>query len=103
MALVFIPLFARYLLLGKKQMGEDNVKEIAAGFEEKVAYFITKPMRWAKHSNKKLIGVGLTAVFVGISFIGAAAFIGRNVVFNIFPPSKDANNIQVASYAYFVY
>lgn len=94
-ALIFIPLFAKFLLLGKKQMGEDGVKELAAGFEQRVAKFITKPMVWAKGHTRRLVTVGLTAVFIGLGFIFAGGYIGKNVVFNIFPPAKDANNIQV--------
>ncbi len=94
-ALIFIPLFARFLLLGKKQMGEGNVKEIAAGVEEKIAQFIAKPMLWAKHSRKKEVLVGLSAVFIGIGFIFAGGAISRYVTFNIFPPSKDANQVAV--------
>jgi len=95
-ALVFIPLFARFLLLGKKQMGEGNVKEIAAGVEEKIAKTIAKPMLWAKHSRLKEVFVGLTAVFIGIAFIFAGGMISRYVTFNIFPPSKDSNQIAVS-------
>lgn len=95
-ALIFIPLFARFLLLGKKQMGEGSVKEVAAGVEEKIAKTIAKPMLWAKHSRKKEVFVGLTAVIIGIGFIFAGGAISRYVTFNIFPPSKDTNQIAVA-------
>ena len=95
-ALVFIPLFARFLLLGKKQMGEGNVKEVAAGIEASIARAIAKPMLWAKHSRLKEVFVGLTAVFIGIAFIFAGGMISRYVTFNIFPPSKDSNQIAVS-------
>ena len=94
-ALVFIPLFAKFILLGKKQMGEENVHEIGASIEAKIAKFISSPMLWARKSMKRRLLVGLTAVFIGTSFIVAAGFIGRNVIFNIFPPSKDADSLQV--------
>ncbi len=94
-ALIFIPLFARFLLLGKKQMGEHGVKEFAAGFEAKIARGLTWPMHWAKGSGKKLWFVGLTAVFVGIMFIFAAGSIFSKVTFNLFPPSKDTNQLSV--------
>lgn len=94
-ALVFIPLFARYLLLGKKQLGARNVHEPAAGIEAKVATFIGKPMLWARHSRKKLFTVGITAVLVGFIFIGAGGYLFKKVTFNIFPPSKDANGLRV--------
>lgn len=92
-ALVFIPLFARKLLLGKKQMGAKGVKEVAAGFEKKVAEFVARPMIWARDSKAKLFGVGTIAVLIGIGFFVAGIFTARNVVFNIFPPTKDTNGL----------
>lgn len=94
-ALVFIPLFARYLLLGKKQMGAENVHEPAAKIEAKVAEFVGKPMMWARHSTKKLFFVGITAVLIGFSFIMAGGFLFSKVTFNIFPPSKDSNGLTM--------
>lgn len=94
-ALVFIPLFARVLLLGKKQMGADGVKEIAAGFENKIADALTWPMRWARTSHKKLLGVGMAAVLIGVGFIAAAGFVFSKVTFNLFPPTKDTNGVAV--------
>lgn len=94
-ALIFIPLFARFLLLGKKQMGEGNVKEVAAGVEASIARFISKPMLWAKGSRTKLITVCMIAIVGSFAFIGAGAYISRLVTFNIFPSSKDANQISV--------
>ncbi|HUS26156.1 MAG TPA: efflux RND transporter permease subunit [Nevskiaceae bacterium] len=95
-ALVFIPLFARYLLLGKKQMGAKNIHEPAAGIEAKIAEFVGKPMLWGRNSRKKLFAVGITAVLIGFMFIGAAGFLFQKVTFNIFPPSKDSNGLLMA-------
>lgn len=94
-ALIFIPQFARHIILGKKQMGEKGVKELAAGFEAAVARAICRPMLWARRSQKKLIGVGLTAVCIGLVFIGAAGFIFQKVAFNLFPSTKDTNGLIV--------
>lgn len=95
-ALIFIPLFARYLLLGSKQMGEGHVKEIAAGVEARIAQTIARPMYWARHSRKREFGVGLTAVVISLVFIGAGVYVFQKVPFNIFPPSKDTNQLAVA-------
>lgn len=93
-ALIFIPFFARFLLLGKKQMGPKAADdEIAAGFEAKLANFIARPMMWAQHSRRKLFGVGMIAVIIGFGFVVAGGLIARNVTFNIFPKSKDTNAI----------
>ncbi|HEX9153672.1 MAG TPA: efflux RND transporter permease subunit [Candidatus Saccharimonadales bacterium] len=94
-ALVFIPLFARYLLLGKKQMGADSSEEPAAKIEARVAALVGAPMLWARNSKKKLIGVGLTAMVIGFLFVGAGGYIFQKVTFNIFPPSKDSNGLNV--------
>jgi multidrug efflux pump subunit AcrB len=95
-ALIFIPFFARFLLLGKKQMGEGNVKEIAAGIEHKIATFMARPMLWAKHHRKREFSVGIAAVLIGLAFVAAAGFIFTKVTFNIFPPTKDSNQIAVS-------
>ena len=93
-ALIFIPLFARYILLGKKQMGpKGDVSEPAAGIEARIASIICKPMLWARNKRKRLFGVGIGAVLVGLSFIVAAGFLFQKVTFNIFPPSKDSNGV----------
>lgn len=94
-ALIFIPLFAKFLMLGKKQMGEHGVKEVAAGVEAKIAHALTRPMHWARHSMKRLWFVGLSAVLVGLLFVGAAGALFSQVTFNLFPPSKDTNGISV--------
>jgi multidrug efflux pump subunit AcrB len=92
-ALIFIPMFARYLLLGKKQMGKSNVKEVAAGVEAAIARFISGPMLWAKGSTKKLFLVGITAVVIGFGFIAAGGWLFQKVTFNIFPNSKDSDQL----------
>lgn len=94
-ALIFIPFFARFLLLGKKQMGEKGVTEVAAGIEAKIAKGLTWPMHWARGSTKKLWFIGICAVLVGVTFIGMAGNIFSKVTFNLFPPSKDTNAISV--------
>jgi multidrug efflux pump subunit AcrB len=94
-ALFFIPFFARYLLLGPKQMGAKNVHEPAARYEAKIAQFIGRPMLWARKSRKKLFGVGIAAVLIGFLFIGAGGWLFQKVTFNIFPPSKDSNGLSV--------
>lgn len=94
-ALIFIPVFACYLLLGKKQMGKENVHEPAAKIEAKIARLISRPMLWARGSTKKLFAVGMGAVLVGCSFIVASGFLFQKVTFNIFPPTKDSNYLVV--------
>lgn len=95
-ALIFIPLFARFILLGKKQMGEEGVKEIAAGVESKIAHALTWPMNWAKGSSRKLWFVGISAIMIGVLFVGMAGTIFSKVTFNLFPPSKDTNYLMVS-------
>jgi multidrug efflux pump subunit AcrB len=92
-ALVFIPFFARFLLLTKKQMGARNVHEFSRGIEEAIARFVSGPMLWAKGSTKKLFSVGIIAVLIGIGFIIAGGYLFSKVTFNIFPPSKDGNQL----------
>ena len=99
-ALVFIPFFSRFLLLGKNQVGEKNTREFAANFEARVARFLSAPMLWAKGSRLKLFGVGITALVVGFGFIGAGGALFQYVKFSIFPTDKDSNTLSMSiSYA----
>lgn len=94
-ALAFIPLFARFILLGKKQMGEGNVREVAAGIEHRIAQWLGKPMLWAQHHRKREFSVGISAVVIGLLFVVAAGFVFSKVTFNIFPSTKDTNQLAV--------
>lgn len=93
-ALLFIPFFARFLLLGRAQLGKRAEVEHAATLEAAVAKFISRPMLWAKGSTRKLLAVGIIALIIGFGFIGGAGVIFKKVTFNIFPPSKDDNQIS---------
>lgn len=92
-ALVFIPFFSRYLLLRKKDMGEENVNEPSAKVEAAIARFVTRPMMWAKGSTNRLFSVGLIALVIGFGFIFAGGYIFQKVTFNIFPNGKDGNQL----------
>lgn len=93
-AFIFIPLFARFLLLGKKQMGKSASSGVF-NMEHKLAEIIAKPMLMAKDSKKKLAGVGIIAVLIGFMFIAAGGYLFQKVHFNIFPESKDSNQLRV--------
>ncbi|MDQ2973494.1 MAG: efflux RND transporter permease subunit, partial [bacterium] len=92
-ALVFIPWLSRYILLSEKQLGKKAAKEFSAGFEAKLAHFVTAPMRAARHSNKRLAATTGIAIGIGLGFVMLGVVISRNVVFNIFPASKDSNGL----------
>lgn len=96
-ALVFIPLFARYLLLRKEQIGQTKKTEFSTKVEASIAKTISAPMFWAQHSKIKLAGVGISAVLFSFAFIFAGGLIFKNVTFNIFPSSKDTNQLQITA------
>ena len=93
-ALLFIPFFAHFFLLGKKQLGRHADAEHLVTYEASIARFISRPMLWAKGSSRKLLLVGVIALIIGGGFIGGAGLIFKKVTFNIFPPSKDDNQIS---------
>lgn len=94
-ALIFIPFFARFILLGKKHVGKNAEHEVAEDFERKVAEKLAAPMLWAQHSRKKLVAVCLGAFLFSLVFIGASGYVMTKVKFNIFPASKDTNQMLV--------
>lgn len=94
-ALVLIPLLARYLLLSKSQMQKQGKKSEVSALEAKIAELIAGPMLKARDSKWKLTGVGLSAVLIGTLFIGFGGYMMTKVQFNIFPPAKDTNKLAV--------
>lgn len=94
-ALVFIPFFARFTLLTSRQLQNRRHNEIAARLESAIARAIAAPMLWAQHSRKRLTSLGLIAILVGLSFIGAGVMLSQKVVFNIFPATKDTNTLSL--------
>lgn len=94
-ALIFIPLFARYLMLGKRQLGKGSDHDAAARLESKIAHAVARPMLWARYSRAKEFAVGISAVLIGLAFIVGGGLIFTHVPFNIFPPSKDSNQLSV--------
>jgi multidrug efflux pump subunit AcrB len=94
-ALIFIPFFARFTLLTNKQLSQRKHNELAARLEAAVAAFIAMPMLWAQHSRKRLSSVIFAALIVGVAFLLAGGFFASKVVFNIFPPAKDTNQLIV--------
>ena len=95
-ALILIPFFARFTLLTRKQLKSRKHNQVAARLEANTAAFIAKPMLWAQHSRKRLTGIGVTALVIGFGFLLAGGFIATKVVFNIFPPAKDTNQMIVS-------
>lgn len=94
-ALIFIPFFARQILLGKKHLSSGGIDDEVRRFELKIASLIARPMIWARHSRRKEWLVGLSAILIGLTFIAAGGFVFSKVTFNIFPPSKDSNELAV--------
>ncbi len=95
-ALIFIPLFARILMLTPKHMGKKSKNEFSSSIEAAVARTISRPMLWAKHSKAKLAMVCTIAIFIGLGFIGTGGWLFQKVTFNIFPSAKDANYAAVS-------
>lgn len=94
-ALLIIPFFARFVMLGRKHVGSHAEHELAADFEAKVARKLSAPMLWAQHSKKKLALVCISAFLVSMLFIGTGGYMFQKVKFNIFPPSKDTNQLMM--------
>jgi multidrug efflux pump subunit AcrB len=95
-AILFIPFFARFVMLGRKHTGIHAEHEVAAAFEATIARKLSAPMLWAQHSKKKLLFVCLSAFLVSLLFIGTGGYMFQKVKFNIFPPSKDTNQLMMS-------
>ena len=95
-ALIFIPFFSRFSLLTRHQLENRKHNEIAARLESAIARGIARPMLWAQHSRKKLTSLGLIAIVIGLGFLMAGGILAQKVVFNIFPASKDTNQLSIA-------
>lgn len=96
-ALFFIPLFSRVLLLTKSQMKPQKKQQRTLQLETRIAAAITWPMLWARTSMRRLWFIGLSSVLVGLLFIGGAGLLFvQGVTVNLFPSSKDSNGLTVS-------
>lgn len=95
-ALIFIPFFSRFLLLTRKQFDKQLNTRANAKYEARMARLILSPMHWARTSRRRLVSVGLAAIFIAFGFIGAGIGLSQKVAFNIFPQTKDTNAIMVS-------
>jgi multidrug efflux pump subunit AcrB len=97
-ALSFIPFFSRFLLLRRSQLGhgEDNDESLAHHVESVVARSLTTPIMWAQHKRRRLFGLGIAALIIGLGFIAAGGFLFQKVTFDIFPADKDGDVASVA-------
>lgn len=95
-ALTFIPFAARFLILRKNNIGPKSKNPLPVRLQEKFAHqVLTAPLRWANHYRKRLWVLGITAIIVGTGFIFGGAYIFKYVTFNIFPATKDADQISM--------
>jgi len=93
-ALTFIPVMSRYLLLRPHQLGKGNKKESPAHHLERfIATVLARPILWMQHSRKRQFTLGLSAVFAGLVFISAGLFMFQKVPFNIFASSRDSDQL----------
>jgi multidrug efflux pump subunit AcrB len=95
-ALLIIPFLARFVMLGRKHTGTHAEHELAAAFEATLARKLSAPMLWAQHSRKKLVLVCMSAFLISLLFIGTGGYVFQKVKFNIFPPSKDTNQLMMS-------
>ena len=96
-ALVFIPLFARFVLFNERLNPRKIKPKGTNRFDVKLALAISSPIYWARHSVKKLALVSTLAFFVSFAFIAAGILLFSKVTFNIFPSVKDANQIAITT------
>ena len=91
-ALTFIPVLSRYVILRPHQLGIGNKKEsLSHHLERYIARTLARPILWMQHSRKRQFGLGLSAVLAGLVFIGAGGSFFQKVPFNIFAPSRDSD------------
>lgn len=95
-ALTFMPVLARYVLLKKDNAEEKGSEDSPAHhIEAIVAKTLSRPLVWTKHHRKRQVSLGIVAAVVGLSFIIGGAVLFQKVSFNIFAPAKDSDGVLV--------
>lgn len=94
-ALTIIPFFARFLVLYKGHIGSNIKIPLPVRLQESFAHLLTAPLRWAKHSGKRLTLLSTSVIIVSLAFIFGGAYIFKYVTFNIFPSNKDSNQLSM--------
>lgn len=94
-ALTIIPFVARLLILRQDNIGSKAKVPYPVRLQESFAKKLTAPLRWAKHSSRRLWISGIAALILGTAFIFGGMYIFKYVTFNIFPSNKDSNQLQI--------
>lgn len=91
-ALTFIPVISRWLLLRPKQLGHEEDSESPAHHSETIiAKTLSRPLLWMRGRRRRQFSLGISAVLIGLAFIMLGGFLFQKVSFDIFAPSKNGD------------
>ncbi|MBP6042344.1 efflux RND transporter permease subunit [Candidatus Saccharibacteria bacterium] len=92
LAIVLVPVLARFTILSRN--AKNHRQFGLQKFERKIANGIAASILWIK-TKPKLGTIWRDAMFVlSIGFVIAAILLAKDLKFNIFPPSRDADQIR---------
>jgi len=93
-SLSLIPFMARWLIIPNKKIRKRNYNPVGL-IEKAISNRLSRTILWTRGHNKRRIAMAITAIAVStVALIGSIYFFGK-LKFDIFPPSKDGDQMTV--------
>ncbi len=94
-SLTLIPFMSRFLLLNKNSKRDTETRNPVLILENRISDGLANLIRVGNHSRKKAAAIGIVALFVSFLFLVGSAVFFQKLKFDIFPSTKDGDNISV--------
>lgn len=94
LSLTMIPLLSKFLLLPAGESSRLDKLNPVSKLEATVGHFVgSLPARLRSSHKRNGRGIAVGMIVLSLVFIGLAGYYAQKLTFNIFPPSKDSNQI----------
>jgi len=93
-SITFIPFMSHWFARDRKRSFKRSPLHIFREFETKLAAGLARPILWASTWRRK-ISLSLLAILIAGGFIMGSGYFFSQLKFDIFPPTKDTNEISM--------
>lgn len=95
LSLSMIPFLSRYMILNPRSLKAKSGFTLVKKIEDAIVGVVVKLINQTKKSQRRAIAISMAMIIFSTAFIFVGGAIGSKLKFNIFPPTKDGNQLSV--------